>query len=95
MIASAASCYTMNLTAIMQNRKLPVEAVSVSSEGSDPKSGFTIQHHIEIRLSSGATEEQVKSAQSLFDAADRACTIGNLLKKAGAEITVSGTVTVA
>jgi len=96
LIASAAACYSMTLVAILQNRKLPVSELTMESEVADFKeTGFSIDHRLQVNLAPDATDEQIDAVKSAFQAADKACTIGNLLKKAGAQIQIDGSVSVA
>ncbi|MBM1173870.1 OsmC family protein [Microvirga arabica] len=96
LVSSAATCYLMTLVAILQNRKLPVDGLTLESEASDPKeAGFTIGHQITVNLLPEATQEQVDAAGSALQQADKACFIGNLLKKADILISVEGSVSVA
>ncbi len=93
LLSSAASCYLLTLVAILQNRKLPVAGLTLASQVSEiEEAGLTIEHQVRAALPSGATDEQVQAANSAFEAADRACAIGNILKKAGAQISIGGLV---
>ena len=96
LLSSAASCYLLTLVAILQNKKLSAAELTLSSEVSDIKENdFSISHQVHVTLSDDATEEQVQAAKSAFEMADKACAIGNILKKAGAQISVDGTVALA
>ncbi|MDN4493230.1 OsmC family protein [Ureibacillus aquaedulcis] len=96
LLTSAASCYTMTLVAMIEARKLPVDQYTMDSEISYSKEeGFKIVHHPQMVLAAGATEEQVQLANRAFLAADKACAIGNLLKKADVGIDIEGKVSIA
>lgn len=93
-MASAVACYVMTLSGLMGARKLPLGGVIVTSELSDPPNqGIQIKHEVRIELSGEVTQEQLDAATANIEAADKACMVGNLLKKAGVRLTVSGTVT--
>lgn len=93
LLSSVASCYLLTLVAILQNRKLPVAGLTLVSQVSEIKeAGFTIGHQVRAALSAEATDDQVQAANSAFEAADRACAIGNILKKAGAQVSIDGSV---
>ncbi|MEC2074510.1 OsmC family protein [Metabacillus fastidiosus] len=91
LVASAVACYKMNLVAMLETRKLPVARFTMESEATDSKEkGFKIIHYPHIILSADATEEQIQSANRTIMAADKACVIGNMLKKADTQIDVEG-----
>ncbi|KMM59964.1 hypothetical protein ACH95_10690 [Bacillus glycinifermentans] len=90
LIASATACYTSVLVSMIESRDLPVIGVAVDSEGLNSDDEFKIIHRPRIVLSEKATEKQIQSANRIFAAADRGCTIGNLLKKADVKIEVQG-----
>jgi len=92
LVSAAATCYIATLTSILENRKLPVEDVTMDSEIEASKEGMKITHVPQIALSADATEEQRQAAEKAMELADKACTVGNLLKKAGAEIDIRGLV---
>ena len=93
LIASAAACYVMTLAGMLTARKIEQAGLTVASELSDiPKQGMQISHRVQIELPSNATQEQRDAVESLIDAADKSCMIGNLLKAAGVQIKASGQV---
>jgi len=92
LVSSAAACYVETLTAILENRKLPVEDHSLQTEATLFNNELKISHFPKIVLSADATEAQVQSAKRTLKAADRACNVGNLLKKAGVDIELQGNV---
>lgn len=96
LVSSAATCYLMTLVAILQNRKLPVSDLTLVSEGTDPKQAdFTIGHQIRVSLTPETTQEQIDQALSALHQADKACVIGNVLKRANVKINVEGSVSIA
>lgn len=95
LVSSAASCYTMTLVAILDSRKLPVVGLMMDSEATLSKEeGLKIIHYPHITLSAEATEEQIQTANRAFMLADKGCAIGNMLKKADAQIHIKGKLTV-
>ncbi len=92
LVASVTTCYTAILTSILENRKLPVAKLIVSSEADLSDNEFTIIHYPEVVLSADASEEQVQSAQRATEEAEKECEVGNILKKADVEIKVLGKV---
>ncbi|HDR9224209.1 TPA: OsmC family protein [Burkholderia vietnamiensis] len=96
LMASAASCYVMTFAGMPDARKLPLAGMTVYSALSDMhKQGMYIVHDVRIVLSADAAQDRVQAAEALIAAADKACMVGNLLKTAGVQISVSGTVTIA
>lgn len=59
------------------------------------ETGFSLDHHLQVTLAPDATDEQIDAVKSVFQAADKACTIGNVPKKAGTQIQIDGSVSVA
>lgn len=95
LVASAAACYAMTLVAFLENRKVPVTKVTMESDASDSKEfGIVVEHRPLVNLTADATLEQSDAARSAFEAADKACAVGNLLKKAGVQIRIDGAVSV-
>lgn len=92
LVSSAATCYIATLTFILENRKLPVVELTMNSNVTIADKEFIITHFPQIVLSADATESQILSAQRAIEGADRACEIGNLLKKAGVIIEAQGNV---
>lgn len=90
LVASVTACYTSVLISMIETRELPVEGVSVDSEGLISDDEFKIIHHPRIVLSEDATEKQIQMANRLLTAADKACIVGNLLKKANVKIEIQG-----
>ncbi|WP_050182305.1 OsmC family protein [Domibacillus robiginosus] len=94
LIASATACYTSVLVSMTESRELPVTEVTVNSEGFLSDDELKIIHHPYIVLSEGVTEKQIEAANRLFAAADKGCTVGNLLKKADVKIEIQGKVSI-
>ncbi|MDH4865425.1 OsmC family protein [Alcaligenes nematophilus] len=93
LMASATACYVMTLAGLIAARKLPLINITVNSVLSDiPKQSMRITHEVFIELPGEATQEQLNASQALIDAADKACMVGNLLKTAGVQLSVSGSV---
>ncbi|MFP3846225.1 OsmC family protein [Priestia filamentosa] len=93
LVSSAAACYTMNLVAMLETKKLPVAGFTMNSESINSKEkGFKIIHYPCITLSTDATEDQIQSANRTILSADKACFIGNMLKKADVQIDIEGKV---
>ncbi|WP_366249559.1 OsmC family protein [Terribacillus aidingensis] len=96
LVSSAAACYSMTLIAMLEGRKLEVERLEMDSKAENfDANGFKLVHYPHVILSQDATEEQIESVKRTFLAADKACAVGNMLKKADAEITIEGKITVA
>ncbi|HZH63113.1 MAG TPA: OsmC family protein [Metabacillus sp.] len=96
LVSSAAACYSMTLVAMLEARKLNVTGLTMNSEATNSKEeGFKITHYPVVLLSAESTEEQIESANRTFMAADKACAVGNMLKKADAQIDIVGKVSVA
>jgi peroxiredoxin-like protein len=96
LVTSAVACYKMTLVAMLETRKLPVAGLTMDSEASNSKEkGFKIIHYPHIILTADATEDQIQSANRAIVAADKGCTVGNMLKKADVQIDVEGKVSIA
>ena len=95
LVSSAASCFSMTLVAMLEARKLTVNKFTMDSEITRSKEeGFKIKHYPSIVLTSDATDEQVQSVHRAISSADKACAIGNLLKKAEVQIEIEGKVSI-
>ncbi|WAH36380.1 OsmC family protein [Alicyclobacillus dauci] len=92
LVSSVTTCYTATLVFMLESKKLPVAELTVHSEANISDDEFKITHHPHIVLSSGATPEQIESAQRATEAADKGCEVGNMLKKADVKIEVQGKV---
>ena len=92
--ASAASCYAMTLIALTAARSLPVLSLSMATDAvNSKKQGLKIVHYPEVNMPKSATEEEIKFMERAFNTADMGCHIGNLLKRADAEIKIEGKIT--
>jgi peroxiredoxin-like protein len=85
LVGSAATCYLITLSAILERRQIPVERLELQSEGEVELEGaslrFTrITHRPRIQLSLGATEEQRTTARDATLRAEKACMISNALR---------------
>lgn len=88
---SAASCYAMTLIALTAARNLPVIGLTMTTDAVNSKDkGLKIIHYPEVSLPVRATEEEIKFVERAFNTADMGCHIGNLLKRADADIKIEG-----
>ncbi|WP_338787213.1 OsmC family protein [Metabacillus sp. FJAT-53654] len=95
-VSSAAACYSMTLVAMLEARKLNVTGLTMNTEATNSKEeGFKITHYPKVILSVDATKDQIESANRTIQAADKACAIGNMLKKADVQIMIEGKVSLA
>ncbi|MCG1010557.1 OsmC family protein [Salinicoccus sp. ID82-1] len=95
LISSAAACYSMTLASMLEARKLPVTEFTMRSEaGMTEENNLQIVHYPQITLSAEATEKEVQSVDRAFSSADKACAVGNILKKADNEISIEGSISV-
>lgn len=92
LISSATTCYTAVLAYLLDTKKVPVAEITVKSDATIAGDAYTITHYPEVILAADATEEHATAARELTDEADKNCDVGNLLKKAGATITVEAKV---
>ncbi|MEK4556244.1 OsmC family protein [Jeotgalicoccus sp. FSL K6-3177] len=89
--ASAASCYAMTLIALTAARNLPVKNLTMATDAVNSKDqGLKIVHYPEVTMPENATEEEIKFVERAFNTADMGCHVGNLLKRADAEIKIEG-----
>lgn len=93
LISSAAACYTMTLTYMLDSNKVPVADFSMDTEGLlSEEDQLSIVHYPHIVLSSEATQEAVAKVQKMIVEAEEQCHVGQLLIKAGISIDVKGKV---
>lgn len=92
LISSAATCYITTLAAILENRKLSVEELTMNTITERIDERLKITHHPHVILSTDATEKEIQSAERALEGADRVCEVGNLLKKAGVAVDFTGKV---
>lgn len=89
--ASAASCYAMTLIVLTAARNLPVKNLTMATDAVNSKDqGLKIVHYPEVTMPENATEEEIKFVERAFNTADMGCHVGNLLKRADAEIKIEG-----
>ncbi len=94
-VASAAACFLSTLTAISDNKKLPLASMAVETKAHEEGDKFSIHHIVNIVLSKEATQDDVAKAEAYTAKADEICLIGNLARKAGVEVTAQANVTFA
>src|SRR5690625_5016755 len=92
LISSAATCYITTLAAILENRKLSVEELTMNTITERIDERLKITHHPHVILSTDATEKEIQSAERALEGADRVCEVGNLLKNAGVAVDFTGKV---
>jgi peroxiredoxin-like protein len=84
LLGAAATCYLITLASVLENRKLPVNEISLSTKGVVSDDGglhfASITHKPIITLSGEATEEQVQSARTAVERAEKACMISKALR---------------
>lgn len=84
LIGSAATCYLITLAAVLENRKLPIAQLTLSTEGIlNDESGLRFEqiiHRPHILLGSEATEEQKETARKATERAEQACLISKTLR---------------
>lgn len=91
LVSAAASCYAMTLIGMLDAKKLPVAGLEVQCKADESKeAGVGIDYDVRLSLAAGATPEQRDAAHALISAADKACAIGNVLRKAGYRIEAQG-----
>ncbi|EMY1073319.1 OsmC family protein [Salmonella enterica] len=87
LVSSAAACFSMTAIAMLEASKFPVHALDMKTEASDAEDGeFQIVHHLQLTLSEDATAEQVRMVGSIIHSAEKKCSVGNMLRKAGINI---------
>ncbi|MBX6396211.1 MAG: SACOL1771 family peroxiredoxin [Alicyclobacillaceae bacterium] len=84
LLGAAATCYLITLAAVLERRELPVADLTVTSEGTvGTEGGLRFQkivHRTRIRLSAGATAEQVEAARQAAERAEQACMISKAVR---------------
>ncbi|WP_115717766.1 OsmC family protein [Gallaecimonas mangrovi] len=94
LVAAAQACFLATLRGITAMNKLPVEHLSVETKA-EAGDTFKISHQAEITLPAGSGEAEVTKAEALLEKADAICEVGNLVRKAGVQITMIPTVKIA
>lgn len=93
--ASAASCLVMTLAIMLESRGIRAEDINVTTEiTGDTPQNMHISHAVVVSMPAETTPEQEDKARHLISAADMACMIGNLLKAAGVQVSLSGDVSI-
>ncbi len=93
--ASTLACFTATLRAITENKKVPVQSLSVEAAATATDDLFAIRHTAKIVMEAGASEKDREAAEKAIATADKICVVGNLARKAGVTIEVSPEITVA
>src|SRR5690625_1109538 len=91
-ISSVATCHITTLAAILENRKLYVEEMTMNTITERIDERLKITHHRHVILSTDATEKEIQSAERALEGADRVCEVGNLLKKSRVAVDFTGKV---
>jgi len=92
-VASTAACFISTLTAIAENKKLPLQALSVRTEAREADGHFAIHHIANVVLNSDAPEEDADRARDYVASADKVCAVGNLARKAGVDVSATARIT--
>ncbi|MCV9952418.1 OsmC family protein [Paenibacillus sp. BT-177] len=92
LMSSAAACYLMTLTYMLEQNRIPVSGLSMDTEGNTAPNGqLSITHRPHIVLKkSEATNQDVSMAETLMRNAEENCQIDQLLVKADVQITIEG-----
>lgn len=85
LLGAAATCYVITLAAMIERASLPLEAMSLSSEGIvDVTNGVItykkIIHRPEVSLKEEASETDVKKTQKLVEQAEKSCMISRAIQ---------------
>ncbi len=83
--SAIASCYSITFGIMAGMRKLPLEGIETSAVGCVEQNGASFVYtnitlSPTVRLSAGATEEQVKMAEEMAHKADLYCIITNAVR---------------
>ncbi|WP_329740490.1 OsmC family protein [Dyella sp. A6] len=84
--SSAAACFIATLTAILESRKVPVADLAVATHAVESDDTIRLKHTAKVTVTDSATEEQIAGVEALVARADKACAVGNILRKSGVEI---------
>lgn len=88
-VAAVTACFTATLRAITANKKVPVDAIAVSTKAITNDKEFVITHTATLTLSAEADDAGAQAAQNAVEAADKICAVGNLARAAGVVITTN------
>lgn len=94
-VASTAACFISTLTAIAQNKKLPLKSLSVETSAHEDKDDFAISHIAHVVLTASATDDDKEKAKAHVATADKICAVGNLARKAGVQVSADADITIA
>lgn len=97
LLGAASTCYLITLGIVLENRKLPIQELTLASQCVlEDEGGLRFEkiiHRPHIVLAKGATEEQVETAQKAAQRADTACMVTKTLQ-GNVEVTVEPTITI-
>lgn len=85
-VAAATACFTATLRAITENKKIPVEAIAVTTNAIAGEKDFSIVYTVKMTLSEDAGDVGAQAAHEAADRADKICAVGNLVRAAGVEV---------
>ncbi|WP_108026481.1 SACOL1771 family peroxiredoxin [Melghirimyces profundicolus] len=85
LIGAAATCYLITLAAMLERKQIPVEKLSLETEGVVSENRGRLQfesvtHRPHVVLGAGVTPEQVKEAEAFTEKAEQSCMISNALR---------------
>ncbi|MFD1416434.1 OsmC family protein [Oceanobacillus jeddahense] len=85
LLGAAATCYIISLAAMLERAEIPVDTMSITSEGMvDVTNGiFTykkIIHRPNITLKKEVTEQQTRLTNKLIEKAEKTCMISRAIK---------------
>lgn len=85
LLGASATCYLITLGIVLAARKVPVEALSLTSEAEVVMEGPSprlkkIVHRPRVTLAASATEEQKHTARVATDTAEKACMVSVALR---------------
>jgi len=83
LVGAAATCYLITLAAILENRRLPLQELTLASEGIVSQTGSLkfeqIIHRPRVVLAHEATDQQLATAETACHRADQHCMISKAL----------------
>ena len=91
--SSAGACLSLTLVSLMDVRKLPVTNFSMDTEVTKEDGKYKITHYPKVVLEKSATEKDHTGVERAIASADQRCSIGNLLKEAGVDLTIESEIT--
>lgn len=85
LLGAAATCYIISLAAMLERAEIPVDTMSITSEGMvDVTNGiFTYEkiiHRPNITLKKEVTEQQTRLTNKLIEKAEKTCMISRAIK---------------